>query len=199
LIGQLATLSEDSCLGVKMVLTGGDSLNGFEPMEGKSNLFIFPGVFSFANPLDGMHLISQKYHREMADIKSLNYAFAIRHWANVKSKGGNDLLYYTDELGVSESSRSNLFFVKSGVIYTPGQQILEGITRSHVLTLAAKEFEVQVGDYSLAEFLSADEVFTTGSTKRVLPIFSIDGKQINGAKRGPITSHLYDLLVASEC
>ncbi len=199
LIGQLATLSEDSCLGVKMVLTGGDSLNGFEPMEGKSNLFIFPGVFAFANPLDGMHLISQKYHREMADIKSLNYAFAIRHWANVKSKGGNDLLYYTDELGVSESSRSNLFFVKSGVIYTPGQQILEGITRSHVLTLAAKEFEVQVGDYSLAEFLSADEVFTTGSTKRVLPIFSIDGKQINGAQRGKITSHLYDLLVASEC
>jgi D-alanine transaminase/branched-chain amino acid aminotransferase len=89
--------------------------------------------------------------------------------------------------------------VKSGVIYTPGQQILEGITRSHVLTLAAKEFEVQVGDYSLAEFLSADEVFTTGSTKRVLPIFSIDGKQVNGAQRGKITSHLYDLLVASEC
>jgi D-alanine transaminase/branched-chain amino acid aminotransferase len=89
--------------------------------------------------------------------------------------------------------------VKSGIIYTPGQQILEGITRSHVLTLASKEFEVKVGDYSLADFLSADEVFTTGSTKRVLPIFSIDGKQINGGQRGKITSHLYDLFVKSEC
>lgn len=198
LIGHLAPLAEDTCLGVKLVLTGGDSLNGFEPMEGKSNLFIFPGVFSFANPLDGMHLISQKYHREMADIKSLNYAFAIRHWADVKSKGGNDLIYYTDESGVSESSRSNLFFVKSGVVYTPGQQILEGITRSHVLSLAAKEFEVRVGNYSLDDFLSADEVFTTGSTKRVLPIFSIDGKPINGAQRGKVTAHLYNLLVKSE-
>lgn len=198
LIVDLAKTAKDSCLGVKMVLTGGDSMNGFEPMEGKSNLFIFPGVFAFANPTEGMHLISQKYHREMADIKSLNYAFAIRHWADMKRKGGSDLIYYTDELGVSESSRSNLFFVKSDVIYTPGQQILAGITRSHVLNLASKEFEVRVGDYSLSDFLSADEVFTTGSTKRVLPIFSIDGKQINGAKRGPLTSYLYDLLVKSE-
>ena len=199
LIGQLALAATDSCLGVKLVLTGGESLNGFEPMEGKANLFVFPGVFSFANPLDGMHLISQKYHREMADIKSLNYAFAIRHWAEVKNRGGNDLLYYTDESGVSESSRSNLFFVKSGIIYTPGQQILEGITRSHVLSLASKEFEVRVGNYSMDDFLSADEVFTTGSTKRVLPIFSIDGKQVNGGQRGKITSHLYDLFVKSEC
>lgn len=198
LILDLAKTSKDSCLGVKLVLTGGDSLNGFEPMEGESNLFIFPGVFSFANPMEGLHLISQKYHREMADIKSLNYAFAIRHWAEMKSKGGNDLIYYTDELGVSESSRSNLFFVKAGVVYTPGQQILAGITRSHVMSIAAQEFEVRVGDYSLDDFLSADEVFTTGSTKRVLPIFSIDGKQIHGGQRGNITAHLYDLLVRSE-
>jgi D-alanine transaminase/branched-chain amino acid aminotransferase len=88
--------------------------------------------------------------------------------------------------------------VKSGVVYTPGQQILAGITRSHVMSLASKEFEVRVGDYSLDDFLSADEVFTTGSTKRVLPVFSIDGKQIRGGQRGKITAHLYDLLVKSE-
>ena len=40
LIGQLALVAKDSCLGVKLVLTGGDSLNGFEPMEGGSNLFV---------------------------------------------------------------------------------------------------------------------------------------------------------------
>jgi D-alanine transaminase/branched-chain amino acid aminotransferase len=67
------------------------------------------------------------------------------------------------------------------------------------MSLAAKEFEVRVGDYSLDDFLSADEVFTTGSTKRVLPIFSIDGKKIHGGQRGKITAHLYDLLVKSEC
>lgn len=198
LILDLAKTSKDSCLGVKMVLTGGDSINGFEPMDGKSNLFIFPRLFSFANPLDGLHLISHKYQREMADIKSLNYAFAIRHWAEMKRKGGNDLIYYTEEFGVSESSRSNLFFVKAGVIYTPGQQILEGITRSYVISLASKEFEVRVGDFSLGEFLSADEVFTTGSTKRVLPVFSMDGKPINGGVRGKVTAHLYDLLIQSE-
>jgi D-alanine transaminase/branched-chain amino acid aminotransferase len=50
----------------------------------------------------------------------------------------------------------------------------------------------------LDDFLSADEVFTTGSTKRVLPIFSIDQQAIHQGIRGPVTAHLYDLLVSHE-
>jgi D-alanine transaminase/branched-chain amino acid aminotransferase len=46
--------------------------------------------------------------------------------------------------------------------------------------------------------MNADEVFTTGSTKRVLPIFSIDGKQIGNGKRGEVTEWLYHLLLANE-
>lgn len=198
LIVSLGTKSTDSCLGVKMVLTGGDSLNGFEPILGKSNVYIFPGVFSFANPEGGLHLISKRFQREMSDIKSLNYAFAIRNLADIKKQGGDDVIYFSDEYGVSESSRSNLFFVKNGVIYTPGQFILEGITRKQVLSLAAENFEVVIGDFTLEQFISADEVFTTGSTKRVLPILSIDGKKIGQGKRGPITANLYDELLARE-
>jgi D-alanine transaminase/branched-chain amino acid aminotransferase len=46
--------------------------------------------------------------------------------------------------------------------------------------------------------MNADEVFTTGSTKRVLPIFSIDGKQIGNGERGEVTEKLYQLLLANE-
>jgi branched-subunit amino acid aminotransferase/4-amino-4-deoxychorismate lyase len=46
--------------------------------------------------------------------------------------------------------------------------------------------------------MNADEVFTTGSTKRVLPIYSIDGKQIGDGKRGEVTEKVYDMLISLE-
>ena len=197
LILDLAATAQDACLGVKMILTGGLSMDGFNP-SANANLYIMPGVFSFADPNRGMHLKSFDFQREMADIKSLNYAFAIRNWAEVKAQGGDDVLFYTKAHGVSEASRSNLFFVKNQVIHTPAHFILEGITRKHVLALAEKHYEIRVDDCFLADFLSADEVFTTGSTKRVLPIFSIDQQAIHQGTRGPVTKHLYDLLVSYE-
>jgi D-alanine transaminase/branched-chain amino acid aminotransferase len=197
LITEIAAKSVDPCLGVKLVLTAGFSPNGFDP-SGDSELYIFPGVFSFAEPSSGLRLISREYKREMADIKSLNYAFALREMPAVRAAGGDDLIYYTSEFGVSESSRSNLFYVKNGVIHTPAHHILEGITRKKVIVLASSVFEVRVGPCSLEDFLQADEVFTTGSTKRVLPIFSIDGKQIGDGKRGEVTSAVYELLISSE-
>ena len=197
LILEIAAQSVDPCLGVKLVLTAGFSLNGFDP-AGESELYIFPGVFSFAEPTAGLRLMSREYKREMADIKSLNYAFALREMPAVRAVGGDDLIYHTPEFGVSESSRSNLFYVKDGVIHTPSDQILEGITRKKVIELASSVYEVRVGVCSLADFMNADEVFTTGSTKRVLPIFSIDGKQIGGGKRGKVTEKLYGMLLANE-
>lgn len=197
LINEIAAQSVDPCLGVKLVLTAGFSLNGFDP-AGESELYIFPGVFSFAEPTSGLRLISRDYKREMADIKSLNYAFALREMPAVRAAGGDDLIYHTPEFGVSESSRSNLFYVKDGVIHTPSDHILEGITRKKVIELASSVYEVCVGVCSLADFMNADEVFTTGSTKRVLPIFSIDGKQIGGGKRGKVTEKLYGMLLANE-
>lgn len=197
LIQEIASKSVDSCLGVKLVLTAGFSLNGFDPV-GESELYIFPGVFSFAEPSAGMHLISREYKREMADIKSLNYAFALREMPAVRAAGGDDLIYHTSEFGVSESSRSNLFYVKDGVIHTPADHILEGITRKKAITLASSVYEVRVGTCTLEDFMNADEVFTTGSTKRVLPIYSIDGKQIGDGRRGEVTRKVYELLLGSE-
>jgi branched-chain amino acid aminotransferase len=193
LILDLAEKSQDECLGVKMILTAGDSLNGFDPL-GKPNLYILPNVFSFTNPEKGMKLLSFEFQREMADIKSLNYSFALRNWTEVKSKGFDDVLYFHSIYGVSESSRSNLFFVKDGVFYTPESHILEGITRKHVINLIQTKYKVKLGNFSLEQFKNADEVFTTGSTKRVVPITQIDDQLINEGLRGEYTKEIYEML-----
>jgi D-alanine transaminase/branched-chain amino acid aminotransferase len=195
-IDELAAMSTDACLGVKMVLTGGESLNGYVP--GAPNLWILPGVFQFTDPEKGMRLLSKEFVREMAEIKSLNYAFGIRHISEMKAAGADDLIYYTEKHGVSESTRSNLFYVKNGEIYTPDAHILEGITRMKVLEIARAHYPVHVQRCTLDDFLSADEVFTTGSTKRVVPILSIDGKKIGSGERGPVARDLYEELLQLE-
>ena len=197
-IHELAAMSADSCLGVKMVLTGGESLNGYVPTE-SPNLWILPGVFQFADPEKGMRLLSKEFVREMAEIKSLNYAFGIGYIPEMKQAGADDLLYYTVQHGVSESTRSNLFYVKHGEIFTPDLYILEGITRLKVLEIARLHYPVHVQRCTLEDFLSADEVFTTGSTKRVVPILAIDGQLIGSGERGPVARHLYDALLSLEC
>lgn len=198
LIMDLSAKSVDECLGVKMILTAGDSLNGFDPM-GVANLYILPQVFTFADPEKGMSLKSVNFQREMADIKSLNYAFALRNWKEAKSQGFDDFIYYTSSHGVSESSRSNLFFVKDGVFHTPTNHILEGITRKHVMDLILRNnYTLKVGDFSLLEFKQADEVFTTGSTKRVVPIVQIDDQLIHSGKRGTFTKEVYEMLLEYE-
>jgi D-alanine transaminase/branched-chain amino acid aminotransferase len=195
-IQALAAMSKDPCLGVKMVLTGGESPNGYFPAQ--PNLWIMPGVFQFTDPEKGMRLMSKEFVREMADIKSLNYAFGISNLAEMRAAGADDLIYFTERHGVSESTRSNLFYVKNGEIFTPDVHILEGITRMKVLEIARTHYPVHVQRCTLEEFLSADEVFTTGSTKRVVPILAIDGQVIGSGQRGPVARNLYDALLSLE-
>lgn len=197
LIEELAAMSVDDCLGVKMVLSAGDSLNGFDPI-GKAQLFILPAVFTFADFNRGMRLMSISFQREMSDIKSLNYAFALRHWSQIKAKGFDDYLYHDPITGVSECSRSNLFLVKNGVVVTPKEGILEGITRKKIIEICRSKYKIEVRDVALNEFYEADEVFTTGSTKRVVPIFGIDDCEINGGKIGDVTMDLYQELLTLE-
>jgi branched-subunit amino acid aminotransferase/4-amino-4-deoxychorismate lyase len=65
---------------------------------------------------------------------------------------------------VSETNATNIFMVQNGVLLTPhADHCLPGITRETVM-LVAKELGIEVVErrISLAEFHSADEVFTTG-------------------------------------
>lgn len=95
---------------------------------------------------------------------------------------------------VSETNATNLFMVDNGVLLTPhADYCLPGITRETVLTLA-KELGIpcEVRRVSLAEFHSADEVFTTGTMGELTPVTNIDGRVIGNGVRGEITGRLQE-------
>jgi branched-chain amino acid aminotransferase len=98
---------------------------------------------------------------------------------------------------VSEGSAENLFIVRDGILYTPdpSQNILEGITRRVVMTLAKNELGLTVVERSIdrSELFAAEEMFLTGSAAGVQWIESVDHRKISDGVQGPISKKLIEL------
>jgi branched-chain amino acid aminotransferase len=102
---------------------------------------------------------------------------------------------------ISEASSSNIFLVRGGTLITPAlsENILEGITRDAVLTLARQELGLRVVERAVgrSEVYIADEVFLTGTGVQIEPVASIDGRAIGGGKPGPVTTRLQAIYAAA--
>lgn len=81
---------------------------------------------------------------------------------------------------VSETNATNLFLVKNGTLKTPALgSCLPGITRSVVLKLAREaNIPSEESRLTIQDFLTADEVFTTGTMGELTCVDSIDSIKI---------------------
>jgi branched-chain amino acid aminotransferase len=107
---------------------------------------------------------------------------------------GYDDAIAIDEHGhVAESTVANLFLVRGGKLITPGQatDILEGITRSTILTLAA-DLGIDSLERSVdrSELYICDEMFLCGSSARITPVLSVDRRAVGDGRIGPVTKKL---------
>jgi branched-chain amino acid aminotransferase len=196
IIVEIILLNPQPLLGVKMIMTGGYSEDGYTPAE-KSNLLVMGKPFAFKPADIGMKLMSMEYRREIPEIKTLNYIVPIRALAQTKAMGADDVLYHQNGI-ISESSRSNIFIIKNERIITPVDGALFGVTRKHILDFAKKYFVVEERDVSIQEYWDADEVFTTGSTKRIIAITQTDNHIFSEGKVGKITKKLQELFLEHE-
>ncbi len=109
--------------------------------------------------------------------------------------GYDEALLLDAEGYVMEGSGENVFVVRDGVVYTPDlTSALDGITRKTVATLCA-ELGIRLVEKRITrdEVYIADEAFFTGTAAEVTPIREVDGRQIGGGSRGPITERLQGL------
>lgn len=193
LVNELLRRNGFAYSSVKILLTGGDSVDGFTP--GEPEIIILNNTFTDGSDKlyqDGASLMLYKYQRDFPAIKSLYYATTVALQSEWKSKGHIDVLYHNGE-EISEVSRSNVFVFKNGVLKTNEDGVLGGITRMHVLKAAKDNFEVQIGAISLSELLEADEVFITSTTKKVLPIIRLDEQLIGDGKPGVQTKKMIEI------
>jgi branched-chain amino acid aminotransferase len=192
IVSELFKLQSEPECAFRFLLTGGfteDSVKMHEP-----NLFIQSENLHFSKPaeyLNGIKVISYDYVRDMAHIKSTDYKHFMYLQTDLKNAQASDVLFHHRGY-ISELSRSNVFIVNGNTLSTPNTDILKGITRRTVLELAKSDFKVEERKVSFSEVLDAEEVFTTSTTKRVLPITFIDDVKIGEGKIGPKTQILLD-------
>jgi branched-chain amino acid aminotransferase len=103
-----------------------------------------------------------------------------------RSRGFDNALVL-DMLGnVAETGSSNIFMVKDGVAFTPvaNGTFLSGITRSRTIGLLREAGQAVVEkSLTVADFLGADEIFSTGNHSKVVPVLQIEDRTL---QPGPV-------------
>lgn len=94
---------------------------------------------------------------------------------------------------VCEGTGENIFVVRDELIMTPpvSDGVLEGITRDTIIALA-QDLSMDIVEASMtrADLYTADEIFFTGSAAEVVPVRSVDHREIG--EPGPITRALQE-------
>ena len=111
--------------------------------------------------------------------------------------GFDEALLINAQGKVCEATGMNLFMVRHYQLITPGyeQDILEGITRDSILTIA-KDLGISVCQRPIdkSELMIADEVFLSGTAAKITPVKQIENFQLPDDR--PITEKLRQVLSA---
>ena len=128
-----------------------------------------------------------------SQIKSLDYACFRQAFIEARQHNCDEAILLNHRNEIVEGSRSNLFFVKDHVIYTPAlcSGCLKGITRQWIIQ-RAKSMSILCRQVKvkLDQLFSADEAFLTNSLMGVVPLTEVNGKMIGQGKMGRVTLKL---------
>lgn len=125
-----------------------------------------------------------------ARIKTTSRLLYELSYLEAKKKGFAGSIILNNRGYITEGSRSNVFFVKDGALFTPDLSCgcLAGITREVIIDLAKKyNIKVYKGNFTLGDLYAAGEVFLSNSLAGVMPVASIDHKTIGKGKCGRLT------------
>jgi branched-chain amino acid aminotransferase len=111
----------------------------------------------------------------------------------------DEAIFLTADGHVSEGGGANIFMVRDGVLVTPPvtEDILEGITRESIMTLA-KELGIPTEERVIdrTELYVAEEVFFCGTGAQVAPCVQIDARPVGDGQIGPVAKRIGELYFA---
>ncbi len=189
---------------IRLTLTRGVKItSGMDPRLNQSGptLIVLPEYKAPVYDATGITLVTSSIRRAAPDaldpkIHHNNLLPSIMAKIEANVAGADDALMLDQRGFVAETNATNVFCVTDGVLGTSTTVACpEGITRAAVLELAAGAgIDCAVGDYSLVQLYTADEVFVTGTMGGIAPVISIDGRVIGDGRPGPLTGKLSGLL-----
>lgn len=141
----------------------------------------WPSYFKPEEKAKGIRLTWAKYKRPSPETEPVHAKAAGLYMICTVSKHAAEKDGYTDAMMldyrgyVAESTGSNVFFVKDGVIHTPlADCFLNGITRQTVINLARSQGIEVIERHIMPEELAGfTECFVTGTAAEVVPVGQI--------------------------
>jgi branched-subunit amino acid aminotransferase/4-amino-4-deoxychorismate lyase len=129
----------------------------------KTNLLIQTGDFRPAPEVFRLTLSPYRINSTspLAGVKSCNYLENILAFEDARANGFDEAVRLNEKGKVASACLANVFWKKSGAIYTPPLDTgcLEGTTRSFIL----EKFAVRQRTANFSELLRADEIFLTSA------------------------------------
>ncbi|MBD3266945.1 branched-chain-amino-acid transaminase [bacterium] len=200
--------SNGNPLYVRVVISRGDGDLGLDPRKcPKPNIIViidrlklYPQEF-YDN---GLTLVTTAIKRNTPDalppqVKSLNYLNNVLAKLDANRQDAAEAIFLNHQGYIAEATADNLFIVSQGELRTPfiNDGALPGITREAVLELAAENgISHKESHVSLTDLFGAEECFVTGTAARVVPVTTVDGREIGSGKPGPITQQLMEEFVS---
>lgn len=119
--------------------------------------------------------------RRNPNIKMIDQELRDAANAAIKAKDVYEVLLADRNGNITEGSRSNVFFIRNGEVYTsPSTHVLKGVTRLKIIEiireLGAPLHEEHV---STEQAETCDAAFISGTSPGVLPISSLEGREFD--------------------
>ena len=139
-----------------------------------------------------------------ADLHRINPLIKTADFADARKRSSHSPAAYESLLvangKILEGASSNFYGVRAGVLYTAGQGVLEGITRSVILDLARQlPMPVQLAAIAVNEVSELAEAAISSSSRGLLPVVQVGETVIGTGQPGPNTQRLmaaYEAFVA---
>ena len=136
-------------------------------------------------------MVTVNLERVFPKAKNFNFLPSIIALKEAKSRNYYDALLVDRDGYITEATTGNIFFFKNNTLYTTSSRILEGVTMRHIVNTARKSgIRVIKKMFSLGELITADEAFLSGTTKIILPVKSVNKKQIGRDGNHVLTNKL---------
>lgn len=142
----------------------------------------------------GVKLITYKIERSDPDIKQVHVSEYIRkkiETARIKASA-YEVLLKNNTGHITEGSKSNIFLVHNGELYSPPDEyLLPGITRKYVFQIA-RELMVPIYKKPIGydEIKKYESAFICGTSPKILPVNTIDSNILQ------VKNEIIDLIIS---
>ena len=138
----------------------------------------------------GLHVVTFRAgdeHGLLEGVKATSYAVNMAALADAQRRGADDALFLGAGEIVRDLTTANVWWRDGDVLSTPAPApgVLPGVTRRAIADLArGAGYRVREGAWTLPALLRADEAFASSAVREIVPLASLDGRELARGKAG---------------